>query len=81
MSAFGLPKSYYSFTFSSAHVTVMDTDRVSFSSGSAQYNFVKKDLESASAEVKTLIVSTNRNLLNFVVGLIVKWTRIKIQIK
>ena len=48
MSAFGLSKTYYSFTFSKAHVLVMDTDRVSYSSGSAQYNFVKNDLNSAS---------------------------------
>jgi len=64
MSAFGLPKSYYSFTFSSAHVTVMDTDRVSFSSGSAQYNFVKKDLQSASQNpnVKWIIVYMHKQM-------------------
>lgn len=48
MSAFGLSKTYYSFTFSNVHVLVMDTDRVSYSSGSAQYNFIKNDLNSAS---------------------------------
>ena len=34
-----------------------------------------------STGVKTLIVNTNGKFLNFVVSLIVKWTRIRIQIK
>jgi 3',5'-cyclic AMP phosphodiesterase CpdA len=58
MSAFGLSKTYYSFNYNNVHVLVMDTDRVSFSSGSAQYNFVKNDLTSASqnSNIKWIIV-------------------------
>jgi len=64
MSAFGLSKAYYSFTFSSAHVVVMDTDRVSYSSGSAQYNFVKSDLQSASQNpnIKWIIVYVHKEM-------------------
>jgi len=64
MSAFGLSKTYYSFTFSSAHVIVMDTDRVSYSSGSAQYNFVKSDLQSASQNpnIKWIIVYMHKQM-------------------
>jgi hypothetical protein len=58
MSAFGLSKTYYSFNYNNVHVLVMDTDHVSFSSGSAQYNFVKNDLTSASqnSNIKWIIV-------------------------
>jgi hypothetical protein len=48
MSQFGLSKTYYSFDYQNTHVLVMDSDRVSFSSGSAQYNFVINDLKTAS---------------------------------
>jgi len=42
----------------------MDTDRVSFSSGSAQYNFVKNDLQSASqnANIKWIIVYMHKQM-------------------
>jgi len=58
MSAFGLSKTYYSFNYNNVHVLVMDTDHVSFSSGSSQYNFVKSDLESAvkNSNIKWIIV-------------------------
>jgi len=58
MSAFGLSKTYYSFNYNNVHVLVMDTDHVSFSSGSSQYNFVKSDLASASqnSNIKWIIV-------------------------
>jgi Concanavalin A-like lectin/glucanases superfamily/Calcineurin-like phosphoesterase len=48
MSHFGLSQTYYSFNHENTHVLVMDSDRVSFSSGSPQYNFVINDLQSAS---------------------------------
>jgi hypothetical protein len=48
MSHFGLSQTYYSFNHQNTHVLVMDSDRVSFSSGSPQYNFVINDLQSAS---------------------------------
>ena len=48
MSHFGLSQTYYSFNHQNTHVLVMDSDRNSFSSGSAQYNFVINDLQSAS---------------------------------
>ena len=58
MNAFGLSKTYYSFNYNNVHVLVMDTDHVSFSSGSSQYNFVKSDLSSASqnSNIKWIIV-------------------------
>jgi hypothetical protein len=64
MNAFSLSKTYYSFTFSKAHVIVMDTDRVSFTSGSAQYNFVKSDLQSASKNpaIKWIIVYMHKQM-------------------
>ena len=48
MSHFGLSKTYYSFNVQNTHILVMDSDKNSFSSGSAQYNFVISDLQSAS---------------------------------
>ena len=48
MSKFGLSKTYYSFNYNNVHILVIDTDRVSYSSGSSQYNFVKNDLQVAS---------------------------------
>ena len=47
-SAFGFSNPYYSFNYQNVHILAMDTDRTSFSSGSAQYNFVINDLQSAS---------------------------------
>jgi len=48
MSHFGISQTYYSFNYQNTHVLVMDSDKVSFSSGSAQYNFVINDLQTAS---------------------------------
>jgi len=58
MNAFGLSKTYYSFGYYNVHVLVMDTDHVSFSTGSSQYNFVKSDLAYASQNpnIKWIIV-------------------------
>ena len=58
MSHFGLSQTYYSFDREGVHVLVMDTDRVSYASGSAQRNFVQNDLQSASTNpnVKWIIV-------------------------
>ena len=46
MNAFGLSKQYYSFDYVNAHVLTMATE-ISFSKGSAQYNFVENDLKTA----------------------------------
>ena len=64
MGAFGLSKTYYSFTISSARVVVMDTNRVSYSSGFARYNFVKNDLQSASQNpnIKWIIVYMHKQM-------------------
>jgi hypothetical protein len=48
MSHFGLSQTYYSYDYQNVHFLVMDTDKNSYSSGSAQYNFVVNDLQSAS---------------------------------
>jgi len=58
MSHFGLSQTYYSYDYQNAHVLVMDTDKNSFSSGSAQKTFVQNDLQSASANpnIKWIIV-------------------------
>jgi hypothetical protein len=46
MSAFGLSKTYYSFTYGgNALVIVMDSDHSSYSKGSSQYNFVLGELQ------------------------------------
>jgi hypothetical protein len=46
MSAFGLSKTYYSFTYGgNALVIVMDSDHSSYSIGSSQYNFVLGELQ------------------------------------
>lgn len=57
MSSFGLSKPYYSFNYQNVHVLVMATDS-SFKSGSAQYNFVKSDLQNAknNANIKWIVV-------------------------
>jgi concanavalin A-like lectin/glucanase superfamily protein/calcineurin-like phosphoesterase family protein len=58
MSHFGLSQTYYSFNYDVVHVLVMDTDRNSYGSGSAQRNFVQSDLQSASTNpnIKWIIV-------------------------
>jgi hypothetical protein len=43
-SFFGHDKTYFSFDFQNVHIVVVDTN-ISISSGSAQYTFVKADLE------------------------------------
>jgi uncharacterized protein YxeA len=48
MSKFGLSQTYYSFNHEDAHILVVDTDRNSYSSGSAQRTFVQNDLQAAS---------------------------------
>jgi predicted MPP superfamily phosphohydrolase len=59
---FGLTSPYYSFNHNYVHVLVIDTDRTSFSSGSAQFNFVKNDLQAASQNpnIKWIIVSLHK---------------------
>ena len=48
MSKFGLSQTYYSFNHEDSHILVVDTDRNSYGSGSAQRTFVQNDLQSAS---------------------------------
>jgi hypothetical protein len=48
MSHFGLSQTYYSYDYENVHVLVMDSDRVSYLSGSPQYKFVLNDLQAAS---------------------------------
>jgi hypothetical protein len=57
MSTFGLTKPYYSFNYQNVHALVMATDS-NFKSGSAQYNFVKNDLQNAknNANIKWIVV-------------------------
>jgi Calcineurin-like phosphoesterase len=64
MSAFGLSKTYYTMTFSNMRVIVMDTDRVSYSSGSSQYNFVVNELQKASQDpnIKWIVVYLHKQL-------------------
>jgi len=64
MSAFGLSKTYYSFNYGNVHVLVMDSDRASYSKGSAQYNFVISDLQSASqnSNIKWIIVYLHKQM-------------------
>ena len=66
MNAFGNPtppltNQYYSFNYQNVHVLTMATE-ISFSSGSAQYNFVKNDLQAASqnSNIKWIIVNFHR---------------------
>ena len=58
MSKFGLSQTYYSFNHEDVHVLVMDTDRNSYASGSAQRTFVQNDLQAASTNpnIKWIIV-------------------------
>ena len=43
-----LDNPYYSYNLNNVHILTMDSDRTSYSSGSAQYNFVVNDLQSAA---------------------------------
>jgi Calcineurin-like phosphoesterase len=63
-SHFGLGNPYYSFNYNNVHVLVMDTDRGSFSPGSAQHTFVKNDLLAASQNlnIKWIIVYLHKPL-------------------
>src|SRR4029078_237059 len=58
MSHFGLSQTYYSHNYGEVHVLVMDSDRNSYASGSAQRTFVQNDLQSASTDpnIKWIIV-------------------------
>ena len=58
MSHFSLSQTYYSYNHDNVHILVMDTDRNSYASGSAQRNFVQNDLQSASTNpsIKWIIV-------------------------
>ncbi|CAN5470443.1 hypothetical protein BH18THE1_BH18THE1_17670 [soil metagenome] len=64
MSAFGLSKTYYTMTFDNMRVIVMDTDRVSYSKGSSQYNFVVSELQKASQDsnIKWIVVYLHKEL-------------------
>ena len=61
MNAFGLSKQYYSFDYVNAHVLTMASE-ISFSKGSAQYNFVENDLKTAASNpnIKWIIVNYHR---------------------
>ena len=61
MKAFGLGKQYYSFDYVNTHVLTMASE-ISFSKGSAQYNFVENDLKTAAANpnIKWIIVNYHR---------------------
>jgi hypothetical protein len=45
---FKLGNPYYSYNLNNVHILTMDSDRTSYASGSAQYNFVLNDLQSAA---------------------------------
>jgi len=64
MSHFGLSQTYYSYNYENVHVLVMDTDRNSYSSGSAQYNFVVNDLQTASQnpDINWIIVYLHKQM-------------------
>ena len=64
MSHFGLSQTYYSYDIDNVHVLVMDTDRNSYASGSAQKNFVQSDLQAASTNpnIKWIIVYLHKEL-------------------
>ena len=61
MSAFGLSKQYYSFNYVTAHVLTMASE-LPYTKGSAQYNFVKADLEAAAKNpnIKWIIVNYHK---------------------
>jgi hypothetical protein len=64
MNKFGLSQTYYSFNHEDAHILVVDTDRNSYSSGSAQRTFVQNDLQSASTNpnIKWIILYLHKPL-------------------
>ena len=64
LSAFGLSKTYYSFTYGNVRVIVMDTDHDSYSKGSSQYNFVISELQKASTDsnIKWIIVYMHKQM-------------------
>jgi Calcineurin-like phosphoesterase len=64
MSHFGLSQTYYSYNYNDIHVLVMDTDRNSYASGSAQRNFVQNDLQVASTNpnIKWIIVYLHKEM-------------------
>jgi Calcineurin-like phosphoesterase len=64
MSAFGLSKTYYSFTYGNVRIIVMDTDHDSYSKGSSQYNFVISQLQQASTDsnIKWIIVYMHKQM-------------------
>jgi hypothetical protein len=61
---FGLSNPYYSYNLNNVHVLTMDSDRTSYASGSAQYNFVINDLQSASQNpnIKWIIVNIHKQM-------------------
>ena len=61
---FGLGNLYDSYNLNNVHVLTMDSDRTSYSSGSAQYNFVVNDLQSASQNpnIKWIIVNIHKQM-------------------
>ncbi len=48
MSHFGLSQTYYSYDHQNVHILVVDSDKNTYSSGSDQYDFILKDLQTAS---------------------------------
>jgi hypothetical protein len=61
---FNLGNPYYSYNLNNVHVLTMDSDRTSYSSGSAQYNFVINDLQTASQNpnIKWIIVNIHKQM-------------------
>jgi predicted phosphodiesterase len=58
MSHFSQSQTYFSYNHGDVHIVVIDTDRNSYASGSAQRNFVENDLQLASTNpnIKWIIV-------------------------
>jgi K319L-like, PKD domain/Bacterial Ig domain/Calcineurin-like phosphoesterase len=58
MSHFSQSQTYFSYNHENVHILVIDTDRNSYASGSAQRNFVQNDLQQASTNptIKWIIV-------------------------
>ena len=58
MSHFSQSQTYFSYNHGDVHILVIDTDRNSYASGSAQRSFVQNDLQSASTNpnIKWMIV-------------------------
>jgi hypothetical protein len=58
MSHFSQSQTYFSYNHENVHILVVDTDRNSYASGSAQRNFVQQDLQQASTDpsIKWIIV-------------------------